>query len=62
MAPTPVFLPGEPHGQRRLVGCSRVHEFAELDSDLATEEQRWLKRARVWEDSACGCEGEGSSW
>ena len=22
MAPTPVFLPGESHGQRSLVGCS----------------------------------------
>ena len=35
--PTPVFLPGESHGQRSLVGYSQVHEFTESDTDLATE-------------------------
>ena len=29
MAPTPVFLPGESHGQRRLGAA--VHEVAESD-------------------------------
>ena len=29
---TPVFLPGEPHGQKSLVGCSPQHH---KDSDMA---------------------------
>ena len=33
--PTPVFSPGEPHGQRRLVGCS---PWGHKDSDLT----QWL--------------------
>ena len=34
--PTPVFLPGESHGQRNLVGCS-PQGHTELDTIEATE-------------------------
>ena len=34
-AETPVFLPGESHGQRRLVGCS-PQGFKELDMTEAS--------------------------
>ena len=32
MAPTPVLLPGESHGQRSLGGGGSVHGVAELDT------------------------------
>ena len=35
MAPTPVFLPGEPHGQRSLVGYG-PQGHKELDTTEAT--------------------------
>ena len=35
--PTPVFFPGESHGERRLAG---VHGVAELDVTEATENAR----------------------
>ena len=34
--PTPVFLPGDPHGQRSLVGCSLWY-CTELDTTKHTE-------------------------
>ena len=36
MAPTPVLLPGESHGQRSLVGCS-PWDCKESDTAEATE-------------------------
>ena len=43
--PTPVFLPGESHGQRSLVGyspqgCKRL--FCQLGHDLATKQPHGL--------------------
>ena len=41
--PTPVFLPGEAHGWRSLVGCS---PWGHRESDMAvTEEQHALKHS-----------------
>ena len=37
--PTPVFLPGESHGQRSLVGCS-PWDRKELDTTEVTEHSR----------------------
>jgi len=37
--PTPVFLPGESHGRRSLVGCSPWGWTAELDTTEATWQQ-----------------------
>ena len=39
MTPTPVFLPGESHGQRSLVGYS-PRDCKELDTTEATEHTR----------------------
>ena len=34
---TPVFLPGEPHGQRRLAGCSpQGHQESDMTERLST--------------------------
>ena len=50
MAPTPVFLPGESHGQRSLAGYSpwdhRVGHYR------ATKQQQQLKYLRVNNDHA----------
>ena len=35
--PTPVFLPGEPHGHKSLV-CYSAWGYKELDTTLATEQ------------------------
>ena len=44
MATTPVFLPGESHGQRSLVGCSpgghKESDTTERLTTLATEQQQ----------------------
>ncbi|XP_070148621.1 large ribosomal subunit protein uL13m isoform X4 [Ovis canadensis] len=46
MAATPAFLPGEPHGQRSLVGCGPWGRREDAhDSDSA---QQWATFARVW--------------
>ena len=45
--PTPVFLPGESHGQRRLVGYSSKHHRVEHD---------WAHmhlQARIWTHTLC---------
>ena len=38
MATTPIFLPGESHGQRSLVGCS-PQGHKRVRHDLATKQQ-----------------------
>ena len=43
--PTPVFLPGESHGQRSLVGCSTWGR-TESDTTEATWQQQHLKDFR----------------
>ena len=42
--PTPIFLPGEFHGQRSLMGYS-PWEHKELDT---TEQELWLNRISSW--------------
>ena len=38
--PTPVFLPGESHGQRTLAGCSpRGHKESDMTDELSTVQQ-----------------------
>ena len=37
--PTPIFLPGEPHGHRSLVGC-HLWGRTELDTTEATQQQQ----------------------
>ena len=41
--PTPVFLPGESHGQRSLVGCS---PWSRTESD--TTEATWQQTHELW--------------
>ena len=45
--PTPVFLPGEPHGQRDLVGCS--HGVAKSQTGLSMHAQRVSHRGAMTE-------------
>ena len=42
MTPTPVFLPGEPHGQRNLAGCSPQGRRW-VGHDLVTKQQQQQK-------------------
>ena len=44
--PTPVFLPGESHGQRSLVGCSPWGR-TESDRTACTHSKVWMLPARV---------------
>ena len=48
--PTPIFLPGESHGQRSLVGCT-IHRVTESDTTEAT----WhaCKATTRWPHSSC---------
>ena len=46
--PTPVFLPGESHGQRSLVGCSPGGR-TESDTTEATQQQSFLLILRISE-------------
>ena len=42
--PIPVFLPGESHGQRSLVGYSpRGHKESDMTEQLSTHRLRWRK-------------------
>ena len=56
--PTPVFLPGESHGQRSLVGCSPWGR-TELDTTEATQQQQ-PQHSSVGQESACNA-GDPSS-
>ena len=49
LLPTPVFLPGEFHGQRIPVGCPRGHK------DLGTSER--LTHAEIYPGEMTGCMG-----
>ena len=49
--PTPVFLPGESHGERSLVGCSPCGR-KELDMTKATEHTRMHTKAFVTQGNA----------
>ena len=41
--PTPVFLPGEPHGQRSLVGYSPwIHQESDMTEHTHTSDSRHL--------------------
>ena len=58
--PTPVFLPGESHGQRSLVGCSPWGR-KELDTTEATESP-WTARTSkqsILKEISPGCSLEG---
>ena len=44
--PTPVFLPGKSHGQRRLVGYSPQGCEGVGHSDLATKQQQYVHTTR----------------
>ena len=50
MAPTPVFLPGETHGQRRLAGCSpkgcKQLDMAEQPTDTLHGRGRHIRDMR----------------
>ena len=40
--PTPVFLPGESHGQRSLAGCSPWGHRASDTTEWLTHTRQWL--------------------
>ena len=48
--PIPIFLPGKPHGQRRLVGCSpqgckELETTEQLNNNKRQAKQRYITRA-----------------
>ena len=54
IAPTPVFLPGEFHGQRSLVGCS-PWGLEELDTtELTNTNYTWHVTANSWSKMPAG--------
>ena len=51
MAPTPVFLPGESHGQRNLVGYSPWGHKSQTrlsDFHFTSLGRKWVKIAKVF--------------
>ena len=57
--PTPVFLPGESHGQRTLVGC-HLWSRTESDTTEATQQQQQhIEWAKKW--GKCNNKGENKS-
>ena len=44
---TPVFLPGEPHGQRSLAGCSPQDHKRVVYNWVAEQQQYWFTRAAM---------------
>ena len=58
MAPTPVLLPGKPHGQRSLVGCS-PWGCEELDT---TEQLYFHALERKWQPTPVFLPGESQGW
>ena len=54
--PTPVFLPGESHGEKSLVGC-RLWGRTELDTTVTTQQQQ---HSSVGKESVCNAGDPGS--
>ena len=49
MAPTPVLLPGESHGQRSLVGCSPGgHKESDTTERLSTAQHSRASQEAQW--------------
>ena len=46
--PTPVFLPGESHGRRSLVGC-HLWSGTELDMTEATQQQQQQQKKKKYD-------------
>ena len=47
MAPTPLCLPGESHGQRNLVGCS-PWGHKESDTTKVTYHTKWINGTDIF--------------
>ena len=60
MAPTPVFLPGEPQGRGSLVGC-RLWGRTESDTTDATEQQQ-QQQSSGYQGPVGGGNGHSAHW